>query len=179
MSETPFPPDPNLSAGVSTRTRGKKGKGKASTSSEPIDPFQPSSSLRRSVLTPQPNSDDSDIASPESVDLIEPNQPHQPDSGYHGDSHTPAPSTHPGTTEEVPRNTESPEPHTSMADYNNADQSWQGTPFTRQQWASLAGLIRNSTQGNGGNGQPPNNGNGQPPNNGNGDNGLDNTPPPD
>lgn len=96
MSET-LPPDPNLSASVSTRTRGKKGKGKAPTVPEAevdrlsIDPFQPSSSLRRSVLPTNPNhSDASDDASPEPVNL----EPNQPDSGYQNDSTTPTPSTH-------------------------------------------------------------------------------------
>jgi len=168
MSER-LPPDPNLAASVSTRTRGKKGKEKASTSSEvPIDPFQSSSSLRRSVLTPLPNLDDSDIASPESVDLVEPNQPHQPDSGFQDDT-TPTPSAHTGTTEEIPRKT--PNPHIDMAEGSGSnDQSYQGTGFTRQQWESLTGLIRNNVSNEGNNRQPPGNGNG--------DNSQDNTPGP-
>lgn len=121
ISET-LPPDPNLSANVSTRTRAKKGKGKAPTVPEAevdrlsIDPFQPSSSLRRSILPINPtHSDASDDASPEPVNL----EPNQPDSGYQDDSTTPTPSTHTGTTEEVPRHTEPLEPHIGMADNNN------------------------------------------------------------
>jgi len=34
--------------------------------------------------------------------LIEPNPPHQPDSGYQDNSNTPAPSAHTGTTERIP-----------------------------------------------------------------------------